>query len=143
MKRRLLLISLALPFLVNQKPASALVPVTCDNCSQEVTTLLGYARQAEQLANEVNTLKTEVAQYANMVTNTASLPVQLVSQVVNTVGQVRSLANQASLLAGGSSSIIGRLNAAQGIAYQAAACRQMLMRSTGRTPRLLATPHPR
>lgn len=118
MKRHWFIATLALSA-VCPTPGRAVVPVVCANCSEQVTSLLSYARQAEQLANEVSQLKTQLAQYSNMVTNTVSLPQSIWSQVYDTVYQVRNLANQASLLTGNSGGIMNRLNSAQGLAYQA------------------------
>jgi P-type conjugative transfer protein TrbJ len=112
------------------QPAPAVV-VECPLCSKEITGLMSYARQAEQLANEVSQLKTQMAQYSNMVTNTVSLPTQIWSDVSNTVSQVRGLANSASLLTGSSGGILNRMNAVSSFGYQAMSTPENITRQFG------------
>ncbi len=97
-------------------PAPALV---CANCSNLVTQLLEYGVQAKSLAQEVESYKTLVQQYANMVVNTASLPQQVWATVQTDILRVQQLASAVSVLTGNTGSILGRLQTAGAYASSA------------------------
>ncbi len=97
-------------------PAPAFV---CANCSTLVTQMMEYATQAKTLAQEIETYKTMVQQYANMVINTASLPQQVWATVQADIMRVQQLASAVSVLTGDTGSILGRLQTASAYASSA------------------------
>jgi P-type conjugative transfer protein TrbJ len=97
-------------------PALAFV---CANCSTLVTQMMEYATQAKTLAQEIETYKTMVQQYANMVINTASLPQQVWATVQADIMRVQQLASAVSVLTGDTGSILGRLQTASAYASSA------------------------
>jgi P-type conjugative transfer protein TrbJ len=100
------------------QPARAQLAVTCTNCSTTWTQLLQYAKEAQQLATQLQSYQLQLQQYANMITNTAALPSQIWATVQSDILQVRNLSNAASLLSGNSGSIIARLQSASAYANQ-------------------------
>ena len=108
----------ALASLSAPQPARAQLVVTCTNCSATWTQLLQYAKEAQQLATQLQSYQLQLQQYANMITNTVALPSQVWATVQSDIMQVRNLSNAASLLSGNSGSIIARLQSVSAYANQ-------------------------
>ena len=108
----------ALASLSAPQPARAQLVVTCTNCSTTWTQLLQYAKEAQQLATQLQSYQLQLQQYANMITNTVALPSQIWATVQSDIMQVRNLSNAASLLSGNSGSIIARLQSVSAYANQ-------------------------
>jgi len=108
----------ALASIFAPQPASAQSAVICTNCSTTWTQLLQYAKEAQQLATQLQSYQLQLQQYANMITNTVALPSQVWATVQSDIMQVRNLSNAASLLSGNSGSIIARLQSASAYANQ-------------------------
>ena len=94
------------------QPARAVIPVTCDNCSDIFNQILQTAKQAQQYATQLQQYQNELSMYANMVRNTTALPQSIWAQVQSDIMQVKSLSNAANLLSGNSGTLITRLNSA-------------------------------
>lgn len=77
-----------------------------------------YAKEAQQLATQLQSYQLQLQQYANMITNTVALPSQVWATVQSDIMQVRNLSNAASLLSGNSGSIIARLQSVSAYANQ-------------------------
>lgn len=113
-----LALAAALASLSASQPGRAQLAVTCTNCSTTWTQLLQYAKEAQQLATQLQSYQLQLQQYANMITNTVALPSQVWATVQSDIMQVRNLSNAASLLSGNSGSIIARLQSASAYANQ-------------------------
>jgi P-type conjugative transfer protein TrbJ len=116
MKRTVILAGLVFAGTAVPCASRAGVPTFCENCSSLVEQLWQEARQAEQLAAEVETKVTTLRSYALQIQNAAALPVHIWSQVQGDIAQVRALTNAASLLSGNAGNILARMNAADAYA---------------------------
>lgn len=111
-------LALAAGFVVSAA-APARAQFVCANCSTEISSLMGIAKQAMQYGTQIQQYQNELQRYALMVTNTVALPQQLWENVQSDIMQVRALANASSLLTGNAGSLVSRLQNGQGFITQA------------------------
>jgi P-type conjugative transfer protein TrbJ len=100
-----------------QRPADAQFGgsvVYCTNCSTIAQELLGYARQLEQLQQQIQTAQNTLNFYTNAVQNTASLPGSVYRDITGDITRIEGIAQQANLLSGQTGMMLGNLSAAGG-----------------------------
>jgi P-type conjugative transfer protein TrbJ len=102
MMRRILLAGAAAIGLFYGQAAHAQQAVFCTNCSTIGQQLLDYARQFEQLQQEITTAEQEVI-------NTLSLPGTVYRDLTADIQQITTLANQANMLAGNMGTILNAM----------------------------------
>lgn len=95
-------------------PVSAQQAVTCVNCSTIVQQLLDYARQLEQLQQEIQTAQNTLNFFLNAVQNTASLPNTVYRDLTADIQRIENIANQAQMLGGQTGAMIGNLSPSTG-----------------------------
>ena len=97
---------------VQPRPARAVIPVTCDNCSDIFTQLMQYAKEAQSVETQLQQYQTQLQQYSNMIQNTVALPMQVWNTVQSDIMRVENLSNAASVLTGNTGTFLSRLQTA-------------------------------
>jgi type IV secretion system protein TrbJ len=92
-------------------------PVFCTNCSTVTEQLLQFARQLEQLQQEIQTAENTLNFYMNAVQNTVSLPSTVYRDLTNDVNQITSIATRANMLAGQTGQMLSNLGASGGYPF--------------------------
>ena len=95
-------------------PVSAQQAVTCVNCSTITQQLLNYARQLEQLQQQIQTAQNTLNFFLNAVQNTVSLPNTVYRDLTADIQNIENIANQAQMLGGQTGVMIGNLSATTG-----------------------------
>lgn len=88
------------------------IDVECLNCSTAAEQVLQFARQAEQLTQEINTATYTLNSWRTLVTENATLPAHLYQDIQGTIAQLENLRQQASLLQGNTGGLLANLGAA-------------------------------
>lgn len=91
------------------RPAAAQAAVACVNCSTAAQQLLEYARQAEQLRQQIQAYALQGRQYLNMVQNTVGLPMMAWQGLRADVAMVQGILRQGEHLVLDSGFSIGQL----------------------------------
>lgn len=107
--RKLVLGAAAAAALLAAPAAKADMPAVCTNCSTIAQQLLNYARQLEQLQQEIQTAQNTLNFYTNAVQNTASLPSTVYRDITGDIARIEGIANTASMLGGQTGITIGNL----------------------------------
>lgn len=107
--RKLVLGAAAAAALLVAPVAKAAMPVVCTNCSTIAQQLMNYARQLEQLQQEIQTAQNTLNFYTNAVQNTASLPSTVYSNITGDIARIEGIANMASMLGGNTGTMLGYL----------------------------------
>lgn len=94
--------------------AAAQQAVICVNCSTVAQQLLNYARQLEQLQQEIQTATNTLNFYTNALQNTASLPNTVYRDITSDIQRIEGIAQQASMLGGQTGTMLGNLSAPGG-----------------------------
>jgi type IV secretion system protein TrbJ len=100
------------------RPALALGPVYCTNCSTIVEQAVMAGKQLEQLAQEIQTAQNTLNFYMNAVQNTANLPFTVFNDITGTVSQITSIGQRAQMLINQTGTMIDNLGT--GSAYPVA-----------------------
>ena len=111
--KKILLAGAATLALVLTTPGDAQV-VYCSNCSTVSQQLLDYARQFQQLTNEIQTAQNTLNTYINLVQNTVNLPSTVYRDLTADINRITSIANQASMLAGQTKLMLTNLSSTSG-----------------------------
>jgi P-type conjugative transfer protein TrbJ len=111
--KKILLAGAAALALALTTPGDAQV-VYCSNCSTVSQQLLDYARQFQQLTNEIQTTQNTLNTYINLVQNTVNLPSTVYRDLTADINRITSIANQANMLAGQTKLMLTNLSSTSG-----------------------------
>lgn len=96
------------------RPAYAVGPVYCTNCSTVIEQAVMAGKQLEQLAQEIQTAENTLNTYENAVFNTANLPSTVFSDITGTVTQITSIGQRAQMLINQTGAMINNLGTGAG-----------------------------